>query len=248
MLSKYNILQKRDGMKHETLKALVHNLGKSYSETLSIDLLDGRNEEIVKWFLASVLFAAPIRESSAIKTYRCFEKYDILTPERIVKTGWDGLVGILDEGGYTRYDFKTADKLLEVMRNLIGEYGGSLKALHDNASDSKDLEKRLKNLGKGIGDATVNVFLRELRGILEKADPPLSGLVVLAAKNLGITKKTENQVTLEALRDFWRRNKIPGKSFINFETALLRQGKDLCKKERCASCPIKDECSHRRVT
>jgi hypothetical protein len=36
-----------------------------------------------------------------------------LTPKQILKTGWDDLVKILDEGGYTRYDFKTADRLLE---------------------------------------------------------------------------------------------------------------------------------------
>jgi hypothetical protein len=39
-----------------------------------------------------------------------------------VKTGWDGLVSTLDAGGYVRYDFKTATKLLEVMKNLIDQY------------------------------------------------------------------------------------------------------------------------------
>ncbi|MCJ7633095.1 hypothetical protein MUP77_11975, partial [Candidatus Bathyarchaeota archaeon] len=63
--------------------------------------------------LASLLFGAPITESSVVKTYNCFQKHGVLTPKQILKTGWDDLVKILDEGGYTRYDFKTADKLLE---------------------------------------------------------------------------------------------------------------------------------------
>lgn len=219
-------------MKRETLKALVDSFGKKYSEILGIDPLSGEDKEIFKWFLASVLFGAPIREDSVIKTYRCFEKYNVLTPERILNTGWDGLVRILDEGGYTRYDFKTADKLLGVMRNLLQKYEGSLKVLHRKASDPRDLEKRLKDLGKGIGDTIVNIFLRELRGILEKARPEPSSLVVLAAKNLGIAKKRAKRVTLEELEDFWRRNEVAGKSFTNFETALLRLGKDFYRKGR----------------
>jgi hypothetical protein len=235
-------------MKHVTLKALVDNLGKKYSEILDINLLNTEDKEIFKWFLASLLFAAPIRENSAIKTYRCFEKYNVLTPQRIVATGWDGLVKILDEGGYTRYDFKTADKLLTVTRNLIKEYDGSLKLLHEKSTDSRDLERRLKNLGKGVGDNTVNIFLREMRGFLRKARPEPSNLIVLAAENLGIAKKGTSRITLEELENFWSRNTVAGKSFANFETALLRLGKNLCKKGRCVACAVRGDCLHRRAT
>jgi endonuclease III len=219
-------------MKSVFLKALVDRFGKRYSEILGIDLQGGGDKEIFKWFLASVLFGAPIREEAAIKTYTCFKKYNILTPERILETGWDGLVKILDEGGYTRYDFKTADKLLEVMQNLVEKYEGRLKVLHAEASDSHDLEKRLKDLGKGVGDTTVNIFLRELRDTLEKARPEPSNFVVLAAKSLGIAKKGTSQVTLEDLEAYWRRNEIAGESFMNFETALLRLGKDFYRRGR----------------
>jgi len=47
-----------------------------------------------------------------MQTYYEFEKRKVNTPDAIIDTGWDGLVGILDTGGYTRYDFKTATKLL----------------------------------------------------------------------------------------------------------------------------------------
>lgn len=158
-------------MKKESVKVLVENFGKRYSETLGINLASGKDEEIFKWFFASILFGAPITEASVIKTYKCFKKYDVLTPRRILKTGWDGLVRILDEGSYTRYDFKTADKLLEVMQNLIQKYNGSLTLIYNQASDMQDLKNRLKDLGKGIGEVTVNIFLRELRYVWEKAEP-----------------------------------------------------------------------------
>ncbi|MGQ9641415.1 MAG: hypothetical protein ACUVUF_04725 [Candidatus Bathycorpusculaceae bacterium] len=228
-------------MKRESLVTLIENFGQRYPEILGIDLSKGRNEEVFKWFLASVLFGAPITETSVIKTYNCFRKYGVLDPKQIIETGWDGLVKILDEGSYTRYDFKTADKLLEVMQNLMKNYDGSLRRIHEEASNPRDLERKLKNLGKGIGDVTTSIFLRELRGIWRKADPAPTNLVVLAAKNLRIIKETSED-SLTQLKRFWSENKILEKSFANFETALLRLGKDFCRKRRCAACPFKVEC------
>ena len=234
-------------MRKESLRVLVENFGRRYSEILGINLASGKDEEIFKWFFASILFGAPITETSVIKTYKCFQKYDVLTPTRILKTGWDGLVRILDEGSYTRYDFKTADKLLKVMQNLIQKYNGSLTLLYNQASSMQDLKNRLKGLGKGIGEVTVNIFLRELRDLWDKAEPEPTSLVLLAAKNLGIFKKEARQSALQQLRNFWLKNQVEGKSFINFETALLRLSKDFCRKGKCASCVVKSECSAPRV-
>ncbi len=118
------------------------------------------------------------------------------------------------------------------MGNLIANYGGNLSLLHDQASSSSDLEKRLKELGKGIGSVTVSIFLRELRGLWEKADAQPTPLVMLAAKNLGIIRKEPHEKALKELKSFWRKNKVAGKAFVNFETALLRLGKDFRRKGR----------------
>ena len=234
-------------MKRKTVEALLEKIGRKYSEVLGIDLDSGKDEEIFKWFLASVLFGAPITETSVIKTYKCFQKYEVLTPERILETGWEGLVRILDEGSYTRYDLKTADKLLEVMQNLMEKYNGSLKLLHCKASNAKDLENGLKKLGKGIGNVTVSIFLRELREVWEKAKPNPTNLVVFAAKNVGIVKNETAENALKQLEDFWAKNKIAGESFINFETALLRLGKNSCRKGKCTSCPVERDCLNPKV-
>ncbi len=229
-------------MRRESVKTLIENFGKCYSEILSIDLSKSKDEEIFKWFLASILFGAPIRENAAIKTFNCFKKYALLNPEKILEAGWDGLVKILDEGSYTRYDFKTADKLLEVMQNLIERYYGSLTTLYNVASDKQDLENRLRNLGKGIGDVTVSIFLRELREVWKKTDPKPTILVIFAAEKLGIIKDRTPEDALIQLKTFWFKNKIVGKSFVNFETALLRLGKNYCRKKKCVFCIFKGEC------
>ncbi|MEM2103174.1 MAG: hypothetical protein QXM22_06650 [Candidatus Bathyarchaeia archaeon] len=218
-------------MEREALKTLLEKHGQKYSEILGIKLETVSDEEIFKWFLAALLFGAPITEPSVIKTYNSFKKHNVLTPEKILNTGWNGLVQILDEGSYTRYDFKTADKLLLVTGNLQKQYCGSLNLLHQQASNSTDLENRLKQLGKGIGDITISIFLRDLRGIWQKADPKPTPLVISAAKNLGIIKSVHPQSALDELKVFWTKNRIIGYTFVNFETALLRLGKDERRKK-----------------
>jgi hypothetical protein len=223
-------------MKQESLKALVEGFGEKYSEMLGIDLSGGNDREIFKWFLISLLFGAPITESSVIKTYSAFKRHGVLTPRKIIEAGWDRLVEILDEGSYTRYDFKTADKLLNVTGNLLSKYGGSLNQAHEQASDSRDLSIRLKMLGKGVGEVTVSIFLRELRGVWKKADPNPTELEILAARELGIV---ENEATpekaLKKLKDFWKRNEIAGNSFVDFEIALVRLGKRIRRKGKVAA-------------
>jgi hypothetical protein len=164
---------------------LVKEYGEPYSKMLGIDLRKG-DRAYVKWFLASILYAKPIREESATKTYREFESRGLTDARSIADAGWDRLVAVLDKGGYTRYDFSTATRLLEIFGNLLKEYGGSLWRLYEASADSDDLERRLKGLGKGIGPVTVSIFLRDIQAIWPMAKPKPTPLVRRTASMLGI--------------------------------------------------------------
>ncbi|RLE15206.1 hypothetical protein DRJ04_00860 [Candidatus Aerophobetes bacterium] len=228
--------------KTKLINLLVQELGKLYSSLLGINLASCRSHEIFKWFLASILFGARISELIAIRTYKEFEKRNILSPEKIVETGWDHLVTVLDEGGYIRYDFKTATKLLEVARNLLKQYRGDLNILHLKAENAHDLEKKLMNLGKGIGQVTVAIFLRELRGIWEKADPLPTTLTIDSARRLGFTKENSGKQVLRDLKSAWNKSNLKGKDFPHFETALLRLEKNWCRKKKCRQCSFSSWC------
>ena len=193
------------------IKELINEHGTTYSLLLGIKLASANEREIFKWFLASLLFGKPIQEKVAMGTYALFVKNDLTSPDKIIGAGWDRLVEVLDEGGYVRYDFSTATKLLEIMGRLNERYGGSLTRLHGGAKDSRDLESRLLEF-KGIGPTTVNIFLREMRAIWPKADPEPSDYVKTAARKLGIN-----------LSKFKRRSM----KFIRLETALTRIGRQL---------------------
>jgi len=218
--------------KQRFIQALLEKLGGKFSTALGVNLKDSDSQEVFKWFLASILFGARISEKIVINTYKEFEKRKVLSAAAILKTGWDGLVQILDSGGYVRYDFKTATKLLQIMQDLKENYNGDLNQLHKKSKDPSELERNLKGLGKGIGEVTVNIFLRELRGIWEKAEPYPSDLVVMASKKSGLiySKVSSKEKILNELKSLWRKYKIEEKDFNDFEAAILRLGKDYYRK------------------
>jgi endonuclease III len=192
----------------------------SYSQELGLDLR--REKDRFKWFLASILFAKRISSQIATKTYKEFEREGIVTPENILEAGWDKLVEVLDSGGYVRYNFSTASKLLEIASSLQEKYG-SLENLYAQAEDNKDLERKLLEF-KGVGPATINIFLRELKGIWGEARPSFSPIAKEVASRLGLSERELEQSPVES--------------------ALVRIGLEFCKGEKCLACPVKEECSN----
>ena len=178
-----------------------------YSEELGIKLNEKKDDEIFKWFLASVLFGARISETIAKNTYKTFEKYRLLTPRKILDVGWGFLVKpIMREGGYVRYDGKTSTQILKNCETLLEKYDGSLNKLHEEAKDNTDLGNRLLEF-YGIGPITVNIFLRELRPFWEKADPKMLPIVKKRAEGFGIKI------------DDYRRKSL---TFVRIEAGLIR--------------------------
>ncbi len=223
------------GMKSkEKVKAVMLRYPGRFSVELGIDLGSGQPQEVFKWFLASVLFGARISGTIVNKTVRELVSRGVVSPRIILKTGWDGLVEILDQGGYVRYDFKTATKLLDLSRALTDTYHADLAELHRMATSPGDFEKRLKSLAKGIGEVTVNIFLREMRGLWEKADPLPSDLAVSAAKDLGFVPMAmkDGRKILELLRKTWQNTGRKKQDFPDFEAALVRAGIELRRGKR----------------
>lgn len=171
-----------------------------YSEELNIVLRKNTDEELFKWFLASILFGARIQAKIAKNTYKTFEKYDLLKPKKILDAGRDYLVSpIMREGGYVRYDGKTSDQILKNYRTILDKYNGSLLKIHSKSNSNKELEKNLKKF-HGIGSVTVNIFLRELRPIWEKANPEPLDRVKYIAEVLDIDLSEFNRKSWDFVR------------------------------------------------
>ncbi len=223
---------------------LIEILGGMYSRELGIELAGPDRTRIFRWFLAAKLMGARIPTRSALSTWREFFRRGVDTPERILQTGWDGLVAILDKGGYARYDFSTATKLLAIAGDLLERYSGDLNVLHDLSEGPRDLESRLMGLGKGIGPVTADIFLREMRSVWPKADPSISRFALLAARDLGLANGNGNP--LDALRKAGAADTARGYDFRDFEAALVRLGKDYCRKPGVSGCPMRGICPRLR--
>ena len=188
----------------------------SYSSELGLNMC--KPEDRFKWFLASLLFAKRISSEIAKETYSYFEQEELTSPDALLEAGWDRLVKVLDAGGYTRYDFSTATNLLRIVKSLKEEYG-DLENLYSQSKSSTDLEANLLKF-KGIGPVGVNIFLRELRGIWEKAKPALSEAAIATAEKIGLSTEDVE----------------------SYESQLVRLNLEYCKKHRSAICPLGDKC------
>lgn len=200
-----------------------------YSEDLRIDLWqpDGR----FRWFLASILFGARIDESVAANTYMAFQKAGLDSPEKILDAGWDELVLVLDKGGYRRYDFSTATKLLGIMEDLIEKYGPSnhpLEELRQRSADANDLDRRLQEF-EGIGPVTAQIFLRELR-IPWNMNPEISDRARKMAECL--------RIDLRGLK---------GEELARVEAGLVKLSLRYCRRMRCLKCAAMEFCKEATI-
>jgi endonuclease III len=231
----------------EVIPLLLERLGGRFAAELEIDVASGPAAR-QQWFLAAILYGARIAGSLAERTYKVLAARGVVTPEAVLAQGWDGLVALLDEGGYARYDFKTATKLLGGMESLKDRYQGDLERLHETARDYEDLEALVRDLAPGIGPATANIFLRELRGVWAKATPPLSSLAQLAAAHAGLIPPEFNgEAALAALLEQWERRPVQGRDFADLEAALVRLGRDYCRHPGGRPCPLAGLCPRSRT-
>jgi hypothetical protein len=139
---------------------LVQRLGGRFSSELGLDL-DRRPGDIERWFLAATLFGNRISASIAVRTYRTLARAGVRTVPDVHQRSWDDLVELLDQGGYRRYDFRTATRLQQLAGTLDTAWGGRVARLLAECRTAARLEAALDDL-PGWGPVTVRLFLREL--------------------------------------------------------------------------------------
>ena len=138
-----------------------------YAQELHIDLPSHSESEYFKWFLACLLFGKPVQQEVARHAFvELVENEHIDSPSAILDAGWDKLVQVLDRAHYVRYDFSTADKLLDVSNALKEEYDGKLKTLLEGCESLDEIAARLQEF-KGVGPKTAEIFLRDMGPVLE---------------------------------------------------------------------------------
>jgi len=159
-------------------------VGGRYSTEVGIDV-DGGEAEVERWFLAATLFGTRISAAVAERTFRVLDGAGLARIAQARHVPWYDLVKLLDQGGYARYDFRTATRLQELSELVDQRYGGEIAAIGRTFTTYAGLRDALDAL-PGWGPVTVELFLRELRGVWAGADPPFDERAASAAQHLGL--------------------------------------------------------------
>jgi endonuclease III len=130
-----------------------------HADEFGLDVMSG-DDDMFRWFLLAYLFGKPIQSNVAVNTWKLFVARALDTPWAILDASHRTLVNVLDEGKYTRYDESTARALHICMKQLIGDYEGSLILMCESSSDEDEFSKRLQTL-YGVGPKTAEIFMRE---------------------------------------------------------------------------------------
>jgi hypothetical protein len=209
---------------------VVDTLGGRYSNELGIDV-DAGDAEIERWFLAATLFGTRISAAVAERTFQVLNRAGL---RRIAQAGdvpWDDLVAYLDQGGYTRYDFRTATRLHALSEVISRRYRGQIAMLGRNFLSYPELRDAL-DLLPGWGPVTVQLFLRELRGVWPGADPPLDQRAGQGAGHLDLFPPGSERPSLSMLRQLAAECRL---DIRDLESGLVRL--ILAHHGRTSSCP-----------
>lgn len=167
------------------VRTVIDRFGGRFSSQVGIDV-DRGDQEIERWFLASTLFGNRIDSNIAIRTYRVLDGLGLSSITDVASCDRDELVDFLDRGGYVRYDYRMAARLLALAENadrLLPDGVNGVGAAND---DPEGLRVALESL-PGWGPVTTRAFLRELRGVWPGADLPVDPLAARAARHVALT-------------------------------------------------------------
>jgi len=165
-------------------RRVVAGLGGRYSAELGIDV-DAGDAEVERWFLAATLFGARITAQVAERAFGELAGAGLARIGQVRHVPSADLIGLLDAGGYARYDFQTATRLVELSEVVDDRYGGQVAPIGRRFPVYPELRAALDAL-PGWGQVTIRLFLRELRGVWPGAQPPLDERATAAARHLGL--------------------------------------------------------------
>ena len=129
-------------------------------DDFNLDILNGGDDDLFRWFLLTYLLGKPIQSTVAVKTWQLLIDCKLDTPWAILELNEARLASVLREGKYTRYQHVMAHALTVSMDQLIRGYDGSLLYMVESSENEAELSKRLQKL-YGVGPKTAEIFMRE---------------------------------------------------------------------------------------
>ncbi|WP_033318360.1 endonuclease [Streptomyces yerevanensis] len=183
------------GRDSRIIETLVAEHGRTFAEEAGIKL---RNtpQPLYRTLVMACLLSARIRGSVALAATRALYEAGMRDPRRMADASWQQRVDALGEGGYRRYDERTATMLGEGAELLLDRWGGDLRRMRDEADGDLDQLRSLLREIPALGPAGVDIFLREVQLVWPEAAPWLDAKALQGAERLGLPKKPDHLVKL----------------------------------------------------
>nr|WP_237521677.1 endonuclease [Streptomyces sp. SID4921] len=169
--------------------------GTTYAAEAGIRLRD-TPQPLYQLLVLSLLLSARIRADIAVASARALHSHRLRTPRRMADATWQERVDALGEGGYRRYDERTATQLGDGALLLLDTYGGDLRRLRREADGDLDTLRAGLRRFPGIGPAGADIFLREVQTVWPEASPYLDAKALQGAERLGLPATPDKLVRL----------------------------------------------------
>ncbi|MFF8278920.1 endonuclease [Streptomyces lateritius] len=170
----------------ETAAARVRDLlaeqgRETYAEEAGVRLKD-TPQPLYQLLVLAHLLSARIRASTAIAAAASLFDAGMRSPRAMREASRRQRVDALGEGGYRRYDERTATQLGEEAELVLEKYGGDLRRMRKAADgDVEALRSALQEM-PGVGPAGADIFLREVQGIWPEVAPYLDARALEGAR------------------------------------------------------------------
>ncbi|MGP4048942.1 endonuclease [Streptomyces sp. 2A115] len=183
------------GREERVLETLVAEHGRTFADEAGIKL---RNtpQPLYRTLVMACLLSARIRGSVALATTRALYEAGMRDPRRMADATWQQRVDALGEGGYRRYDERTATQLGDGAELLLERWGGDLRRMRDAADGDLDELRDLLQEVPGLGPAGADIFLREVQRVWPEAAPHLDAKALQGAGRLGLPEDPDQLVKL----------------------------------------------------
>ncbi|MFJ8932193.1 endonuclease [Streptomyces sp. NPDC102364] len=179
----------------KVLRELLDSEGRTYAAEAGIRLKN-TPQPLYRTLVLASLLSARIRASVAVATTRALHDAGLRDPRRMADATWQQRVDALGEGGYRRYDERTATQLGDGARMLLDDWGGDLRRMREQADGDETELRALLRRTPGLGPTGASIFLREVQDIWPEYAPFLDAKALQGAERLGLPK---NPTTLTRL-------------------------------------------------
>jgi len=187
------------------VRSLLDRQGTTYAADAGITLRNTPGP-LYQLLVLAHLLSARIKADIAVASARALFDAGMRDPRKMADATWQQRVDALGEGGYRRYDERTATQLGDAAELVLREYQGDLRRLRD-AGDPRKLLREIT----GIGPAGVDIFLREAQGVWPECAPYFGRKALEGAERVGLPTSA---ASLEKL--------VSGKDLPRLAAALVR--------------------------